>query len=134
MSEIRYRDVPLPGASQTALGGRTSTTEDRTSRPRGPKMYRGRPRALLRRGLAQLRVAIQDRLWAEDEAFADKRGYDSCRSGGGWAITVRDPRWNSRQECSACGGTGGRIEGAECAECVGVGVVTLRPGEPGEQR
>ncbi len=98
-------------------------------------MYRGRPRALLRRGLAHLRAAIQDRLWAEDEAFANKRGYDSCRSGSGWAITVRDPRWDSRQECSACGGTGwGRTEGAECAECDGVGVVTLSPGKPGEKR
>jgi hypothetical protein len=68
---------------------------------------------------------LQDRLWARDEKWAAERGYSSRRSASGWSITMRDPRFDLRQECSECGGTGRhRISVGECSECGGTGVVT----------
>lgn len=79
--------------------------------------------------LTRLIAALQDRVWAADEAFATERGYRARRSPGGWSITVRDPRWDRRQVCPECAGT---IAGAPCQRCAGTGVGTLpAPGEDG---
>ena len=84
------------------------------------------PRETLRQRLARLLADVQDRLWSSDEKWAAARGYDSWRSPSGWKVTVRDPRFNLRQACGECDGTGRhRITGAECDDCDGIGVVTL---------
>ena len=89
------------------------------------------PREGLRARLAGLRSALQDRLWSADEKWAAERGWTARRSASGWSIQVRDPRFDLRQECWECGGTGfHRITGAECEVCDGTGVVTLA-GEDG---
>lgn len=77
---------------------------------------------------------VQDRLWAADEHYARDRGYRSQRSRSGWTITVRDPRWDLRQECAVCHGSGSDLAANPCAACGGVGVITLEAGEAGERR
>jgi hypothetical protein len=86
----------------------------------------------LRERLARLRAALQDRLWADHEKWTADRGYQSWRSPSGWTAYGRDPRFDLRQECRSCDGTGrDRITGAECPACDD-GVVTLDPPEDGE--
>ena len=82
--------------------------------------------------LARLKDRLQDWIAGPDERFAEERGWTATRSASGWAVTVRDPRFDRRHVCHTCGGEGRhRITGAECVDCAGVGVVTDR--ERGEQ-
>jgi hypothetical protein len=77
------------------------------------------------RHLVRLRVTVQDWLWREDEKWAADRGHSTWRSSWGWAVNVRDRRFDRRHACDSCAGTGRhRITGADCADCGGVGVVT----------
>lgn len=83
--------------------------------------------------LARLITSLQDRIWAQDEAFAADRDYDVRRSTRGWTITVRDTRWDRKQLCSPCSATGADpITGESCPDCAGTGVVTL-PSAGGRQ-
>jgi hypothetical protein len=92
------------------------------------------PRETLRQRITRLRVALQDCLWRADEKWAADHGWTSQRSASGWSIRVRDPRFDLRQECWECGGTGHhRITGAECDTCDGTGVVTLADDEPDDE-
>lgn len=76
--------------------------------------------------LTRLIAALQDRIWAADEAFASERRYHASRSPGGWSITVRDSRWDRRQLCEDCAVSGRQpITGVPCPRCAGTGVVTL---------
>jgi hypothetical protein len=68
--------------------------------------------------LKRLRGRLQAWLWRPDEALAADRGWDVRRSRSGWSITVRDARWDTRQECSACAGAG-------CDTCALTGVITV---------
>ena len=91
------------------------------------------PRETLRQRLARLRAALQERLWSADEKWAAERGWTARRSASGWTIQVRDPRFDLRQECWECGGTGfHRITGVECDTCDGTGVVTLAGEDAGD--
>jgi hypothetical protein len=75
--------------------------------------------------MGALRQALQDWLWNPDEKWAAELGYPARRSASGWAVEVRDPRFDRRHVCDTCAGLGRhRITGAECAACGGVGVVT----------
>ena len=86
-----------------------------------------------RSAIERFRRAVQDRLWAADEKWAADRGLDSYRSPSGWSVVIRDPRFDLRQECRECTGTGhDRITGEECTECED-GVVTLDPPEEDER-
>ena len=77
------------------------------------------------RRVARLRVTVQGWLWNPDEKWATDRGLDTWRSSAGWAVHVRDRRFDLRHVCEACAGEGRHpIGGAECADCGGVGVVT----------
>ena len=105
---------------------------DHVAPPAGPSDD-DRTHRTWRRRLADLRAALHGRLWRSDEQFAADRGWTARRSASGWKITVRDPRFDLRQECQDCAGEGRRrISGAECEECGGTGVVTLDP--PDEER
>jgi hypothetical protein len=107
---------------------------DHRARPAGPPDDDASRPTTWRHRIARLRKAIQDRLWRADEEFATDRGWTAQRSPSGWSIRVRDPRFDRRKECGACGGTGrDRITGADCPDCDATGVVTLPPGG-GEQR
>lgn len=91
------------------------------------------PRRGLLERLVRLRATLQDRLWDDHEKWTADRGYQSRRSPSGWAVYGRDPRFDLRQECLDCGGTGrDRISGA-CPECDD-GVVTFDLPEDGEWR
>lgn len=77
-----------------------------------------------RRRLARLRATVQDGLWSADEKWAAERGYTARRSARGWALEIRDPRFDRRHVCGSCEGTAHHpITGATCAYCVD-GVVT----------
>jgi hypothetical protein len=96
-------------------------------------MFRDKPHRRWQRWLGRVCAAVQDRLWEQDEEFAAQRGYDARRSHRGWTITVRDPRWDSRQECPACAGRGCGPDAQPCAECAGSGVVVIDIGDAREQ-
>jgi hypothetical protein len=86
----------------------------------------------LRRRLARLRAALQDELARDDEKWAADRGYRCWRAG--WTTRVRDPRFDLRQECTSCAGSGRRrTTGDRCPECVD-GVITLDPFDDGDRR
>jgi hypothetical protein len=107
---------------------------DNGNRPAGWADADG-PSGAWRRRLAGLCAALQDCLWQSDEKFAAERGWTATRSGSGWSVRVRDSRFDLRQECSACDGTGRhRITGAECPDCDATGVVTLPADDGGERR
>ena len=90
------------------------------------------PRPGLRERLARLRVAVADHLWRDHEKWTADRGYQSWRSASGWTAYGRDPRFDLREECKECRGSGrDRITGVECPHCQD-GVVTHRPPEGGE--
>jgi DnaJ-class molecular chaperone len=85
-----------------------------------------------RRRLARIIAEVQDRLWAADEKWAAECGCTSRRSASGWAVDIRDSRFDRRHVCGRCDGEGRHpITGAECPDCSGVGVVT--DPERGEQ-
>jgi len=84
------------------------------------------PRRDLRSRLARLKATVQERLWSADEKWAADRGWTSQRSASGWSIRARDPRFDLRQECWECHGSGRHpITGVECDDCEGTGVITL---------
>ena len=102
---------------------------DHTARRPGSPDWEPPRHALHRR----LRAALHDYIARDDEKWAADRGFDSRRSASGWTVTIRDPRFDLRRACAACGGTGRhRITAAECPECED-GVVTLDPPEDGER-
>src|SRR5687767_7597405 len=83
------------------------------------------PSGALWQGLARLRAAVQDRLWARDEKWAADCGYVARRSRWGWSIEIHNPAFDRRHPCGLCNATGRqRITGAECSDCAGTGVVT----------
>lgn len=92
---------------------------------------RGRRR---RRGpLALLLDKIDEFVTERADARAREMGLDIRRVRGTRTQVYRDRRWDSRQECGACAGTG--ISGARsCRTCAGTGVVVTDPaaqaGEP----
>lgn len=88
-------------------------------------MFRGSPE----RGFwARLRADLQDRLWAADEEWARQHEFEARRVSGGWAIEIRDPRWDTRSECPACRGEG--LVGVHaCGPCGGTGVLVEEPNE-----
>jgi hypothetical protein len=103
------------------------TTDDHEDFPGGDDTSRRWSRRI-----GALRQALQDWLWNLDEKWASDRGLDTWRSPSGWAVHVRDRRFDLRHVCGTCDGTGRhRISGAKCADCAGVGVVT--DPERGEQ-
>jgi hypothetical protein len=102
------------------------STTDRGAQPTGTSGDDPRPGPFHR--LVAAYRAWQDRMWRADEEWAAECRYTVQRSPSNWSITVRDPRFDLRQECWECDGTGRhRITGSECENCAGIGVVTLDP-------
>lgn len=85
---------------------------------------RGRRR---RRGpLALLLDKIDEFVTERADARPREMGLDIRRIPGTRTHVYRDRRWDSRQECGACAGTG--ISGARsCGTCAGTGVVVTDP-------
>ena len=80
----------------------------------------------LRRRLTRLRADLLRRAWADHDAWTEERGYQNWRSSSGFRAYGRDPRFDRRQECLECGGTGRNPFMIDaCEPCDGTGVVTL---------
>ena len=91
---------------------------------------RGRPARWWTRLLDRIDERVSDAI-ADD---ARRRGWTVGVRPGTRTHVYRDPRWNRRRLCAACGGSG--CEGARpCPPCAGTGVITEQPVRPtGEWR
>lgn len=86
-------------------------------------------------GVADWLRRLGERLFAAEDDRARNRGWQVQRIQGGLGRTYRDPRYDRRTICPACGGTGSDPDFGEvqwCVACRGVGVVTRKP--PGMRR
>lgn len=73
--------------------------------------------------LSQLLIALEERLFAGEDARARARGWEVSRRPGG-GRRYRDPRWDQVAECPECAGTG--LDGVHvCERCDGRCTVRL---------
>jgi hypothetical protein len=73
--------------------------------------------------LARILDKIDERVTERADARARELGLDIRRIPGTRTLVYRDRRWDSRQECGECAGTG--LDGCSaCEPCAGTGVIT----------
>jgi len=87
----------------------------------------GTPARRRRRGaIAAILDKIDDHVTARADRRAREMGLQISRIPGTRTQVYRDSRWDLRQECADCAGSG--LDGAaSCPVCEGTGVITLAP-------